>query len=243
MRLPVSPILPASPRRRRRLGWSLLIAIAAGALALTLLLLPKGHGRLPDTFSSQPADVYRDLPTAKLGPADRRQIGTTLERFVRDGLGRRDPAAAYGLATPAMRSGVTRAEWTRGNLPVAPYDARPGDARNWRLEYAYGNEISVELLLQPGPREPMGAIVFHAALKKLDGRWLVDSVQPAATFARDGEKPVMFSEKDLAPGARTAVASSGRIDARWLLVPVAILALALLVPAVVVARTAVRRPR
>ena len=42
-----------------------------------------------------------------LPSADRRAIDRTLGRFVEDGMGRRDLAAAYRLASPALRGGLT----------------------------------------------------------------------------------------------------------------------------------------
>jgi hypothetical protein len=232
MRLPVT----SSPRARRRLArWSL-AAVAALALGTTAVLLPEGKPLPPDRFSAEPATLYEAPRHVRLTAAEREQISDVLERFVQGGLGRRDPADAWQVASSSLRAGQTLADWKRGAIPVTPYDARPGDARGWRLAWAYPAEANVEVFLHPGPRERLGPIAFYAGLKKERGRWLVDSLQPSATFSRIGEKPRVLAQVDFGPGELGSGSAKAKLGAAWLLLPAGLLALVVLAPIAIVLR-------
>jgi hypothetical protein len=233
---PVTGLIPSSPRKRRRLARWALAGIVVCSLAATFVLLPKGTPLPPETFSDEPAQLYVPKKRIELTASERAQISDALERFVQGGLGRHDLEDAWRVTTPSLRAGVTLAEWRKGQVPVTPYQARRGDGRGWQLDWAYPGEASVELFLQPGPREKLGPIAFYAGLKKVRGRWLVDSLQPSATFSRSGEKPRVFSQVDMQRGEVGAGATKGRLGAAWLLLPVALLGLSVLVPIVVLVR-------
>ena len=228
--MPVTRFLPTSPRKRRRLGWAGLILVALAATTAAFLLLPGGTKPPPETFSNEPARLYRPERPVKLDREARREIGETLERFVRDGLGRRDPAAAYRLSTPQLRGGISLRDWKRGELPVFPYLAREGGGRAWSKDYAFGDTVGIEIFLHPAPAEKMGPIAFKGAVRRIDGRWLVDSVVPAATFSREGEKVRVFANVDFQRGDLGAGSGEAKLSASWLLVPVGLLAVAVFVP-------------
>jgi hypothetical protein len=226
----VARFLPISPRRRRRLAWAGLVLVALTATAGSVMLLPGGTKPPPETFSSQPADLYRPERPVKLDRRARREIGETLERFVQDGLGRRDPVAAYRLSTPQLRGGISLSDWRRGELPVFPYLAQEGGGRAWTKDYAFGDTVGVEIFLQPAAAERMGPIAFKGAVRRIGGRWLVDSVVPAATFSRDGEKVRVFANVDFQRGDLGAGSGEAKLSASWLLVPAGLLGIAVFVP-------------
>ena len=153
-----------------------------------------------------------------------------MDTFVPAAVERRDPLRALPLVTSTFRAGQTRADWARGNLPVQPFRARDRRFHGWRLDYSYPNEISVDLLLQPARTERLGAISFTAVFKRTEGRWLIDSFVPAAVFAGEHKAPRILAEPDFTPNVATPVAKA-RLNAGWLLLPAALLALILIVPA------------
>jgi hypothetical protein len=148
--------------------------------------------------------------SARLGKAERHQINRLLDTFVVDALGRRDPAAAWELASPSFRSGTSRADWRRGDLPVMPYRAAGRTFHHWTLAYDEGDEVGVDLILRPARKEKMGPIAFAVDLKRIRGDWRVDLVMPSATFARDDQPPAMFSVRDLAPAPANGPTSTAR---------------------------------
>jgi hypothetical protein len=218
-----------SARARRRLLWVGGLVTVAAAVAITIALLPSSAKRPPihaaPNGTAQVVRVERDVP---MTPARRRAIGTLIDAFVPSAVERRAPLRALPLVTPAFRAGVTRADWARGTLPVLPYDTR-GSHFPWTLGYSHPREISVDVLLHPAPAEELGPIAFTAVFARRGKRWLIDSFVPAASFAPRKKAPRILAQPDFAP-SMTTLATRGRLDARWLLVPGALLSLIVLVP-------------
>ena len=221
----VSLPLFRSPRMRRRLVRLTLVGMALVAAGIGLRSLPSSPVRQPEHFSNQPAQLLEQTKPVVLTRADRRQIGTTLERFVQEAMGRTDLAAAFRLTTPALRDGLTLAQWRRGDIPVYPYRARPGSTRGWNLQFVDGNHAALEVFLQPARAEQLGPVTVAVDLRKVGGRWLVDGLAPTAIFSKAGEKPRVFANTDL-PRGNTAVDPPQRLDTRWLFAPVAAILLA-----------------
>ena len=166
-----------------------------------------------------------------LSAADRHAINRTLDVFVPAAAARKDPAAAYALATANLRAGTSRAAWARGDLPVYPY--RPGEQRfhDWTVSYREGNLVGLDLMLQPGKRESSGPIIFAVDVKRVGARWLVDGFNPEAIFARTGERAKLFAARDVAaPAGGAQAADKARIGGVWFAVPLAVLGLGLAVP-------------
>ena len=161
-------------------------------------------------------------------PARKHAIGALIDAFVPAAVERHAPLRALPLVTPAFRAGVSRADWARGNLPVLPYDTT-GSHFDWTLGYSHPKEISVDVLLQPSAREQLGAIAFTAVFARKGSRWLIDSFVPAASFAPKQKAPRILAQPDFTP-QMTTVGTHGKLDAKWLLLPAAILSLIVLVP-------------
>jgi hypothetical protein len=225
-----------SPRARRRAVRLGLVATALVGAAFALKALPSAPERQPEHFSNEPAQLLERTKPVTLTKADRREIGVTLERFVQEAMGRRDLVTAYSLTTPALRGGLTLAQWRRGDIPVYPYRARPGSTAGWSLQFVDGDRAALEVFLQPGARERLGPVTVAVDLRKVGRRWLVDGLAPTAIFSKAGEKPRVFANTDLQRGS-TAVDPTRKLDSKWLFAPVGAILLALLaIPAVVVAR-------
>ena len=216
--------LLASPRAHRRALKLGVAAVLAGAIAAAVALGPASSGHRKETFSNRPAQIYTAPKQVRLTATERRAIDAVLGRWVDGAVARRDPLAAYELSTPALRAGASRAQWKRGELPVPPYTprGRPG----WRVDYAYRGDAVVDVVLQPGRGEKHG-IIYTAEVKRLQGRWLVDSFVPSATFGGG----VVYSHVDMGPQAVVAQPVKGRVGGHWMIVLLGCVAsLILLVP-------------
>jgi hypothetical protein len=169
--------------------------------------------------------------------AERRQMITrVLDEFVPAAVERRDPGKAYGLVAPSFRAGVTQKQWNRGDLPILPFDARDDRHVGWILRYAFPREISVDVLLQPSRREKLGAQAFTVVFKPFGGRWLISEFVPVASFAPEKKEPRILASPDFQPNMVEGVTRS-RLDAKWLAVPLAVLALTPLVVLFVLLRS------
>ena len=169
--------------------------------------------------------------SAPLTAADRQQINAAVDTFVNHAVRRTGIAASYGVVTPAMRGGMTVKQWSRGSLPVYPYPAR-GRHHPWTIQYRSGNELGLELILQPPRKSALGQLLFTLTLKRLGGRWLIDDFQPAATFAPEGSAPKVTAQRDFMPAGQSEdAAGSGKphqISVAYVFIPFAAIGLILL---------------
>jgi hypothetical protein len=215
-----------SYRTRRRALWASAFVVVAAAAAAAIIALPKGSSD-PETRLSGPSEVVRTPRSVPLTAARRQAIDNVLDSFVPAAVERKKPLLALPLVTHSFRAGVSRDEWSRGKLPVFPYDTRTKKLHGWRLNYSYPSEISVELMLHPAPKEPLGPIAFTAVFKQVHRRWLIDSFVPSASFAPQ-KAPKVVAAPDFEPLASDR--GKAQLPAHWLLVPAGVLALIVLVP-------------
>lgn len=168
-------------KRRETLGW-----IALGGCALFLLagvvvyFQSKADTGPPPTHSSAP--VVRSGPAVKPGgklvPAAR----DVAVEFVRRGLGRTDLARAWAMATPDLRSGVTKKQWLRGELPFAPFPVRDLESARFDVVGTAPKKILLELFLVPELKSGYVPTRFEMTLVRdsAHGPWKVDYFLPYA---------------------------------------------------------------
>jgi hypothetical protein len=177
--------------------------------------------------------------TPHVAPSDRQAINETLDVFVNHAVKRHNPAGAYDVLTPTMKGGMTRAQWSHGDIPVYPYPAAGEKFHGWTIQYRTSDEIALELILSPIARYQgkLGQILFHVYLHPAHGRWLVDSFMPGATFAPIGKPGVVQAARDFQanPSAQTynrknkvvGATRPPRISADFAIVPFAVIGLVL----------------
>lgn len=205
-------------------------------LVIAAILLPKDHGQHAELTptGTEPSQVEPVTRHVRVTAAERRAVNQTLVAFVRSAVTRDDPAAAWHLATPAMRSSVERKQWNAGELPVQPYPAHIPDEPSWNVLSSYAGDLSIDLLLQPRRGSRRGPIAFAVELKqeKKGGRWLVDSMIPEQAFAPTAP-PKTKHPVPIANGR----GPKGTLSPKWFIVPGVLLALIALVPVLVLLNT------
>ena len=175
------------------------------------------------------ASIADAKPT--LSPSDRAAINRTLDVFVPAAIGRRHSERAWPLATAAMRLGGDRASWAQGILPVTPFPVIGKTFHGWTVDRVTKNRADVVLLVHLRKSAPLGAVSVNFTMRKIGGRWLVDSAVPAATFAPAGSDSKVLAQPDFAPQAGQAFSKTGRISAKWvLIIPGILLGLIVLTP-------------
>jgi hypothetical protein len=160
----------------------------------------------------------------KIPAQDMHEIRALLRQFVPSAVARKHPGAAYRLAAPQLRTGTTRDQWRQGSLPVVPYPARLSGYGIRPLEVS-ANDILLDLMLQPRSGSTAGAIIYKTELTRVNGRWLVASMAPAAQFSGVGAAPQVTAEPDLGPGRGDP--GNARLSQRWILIPMAVVSLPL----------------
>lgn len=237
-------LLPSSARRRRRLGiLGALIAVGFGIWGLSLLMpAPKHESDAPNEQGSNKL-VFREHQVP-LRRAERRALNRLLDEFIPAAVERKNPAAAYRLATRGLRESATRAEWRRGDIPVYPYPA--SKHRDWTLNFSYPNDVNVDLFVQPKKGADVGPIAFTVEFKRgRDRRWRVDSFFPTAIFPKVEKGGQPLSQADLGPGNVKGTSQTGkpRLSPLFFLIPPGLIALVLLIPLVMFVRSKQREAR
>jgi hypothetical protein len=167
----------------------------------------------------------------QLTARERAQINATMDSFVNHVVKRQNIDAGYDSVTPEFRLGMSRKEWDKGSLPGFPYPAAGKTFHGWIVTYRNGNELGIEIVLQPQKGSGVGAGSFPMTLKRIHGRWLVDSMVPGAFFAPEGKKARVVGTNDfLAQGNSGGGGDGGgvgtqRIPADYAYVPFAIFGL------------------
>ena len=170
----------------------------------------------------------------RLAAPDRRAIAKTIDRFVSDAVQRHDLAASYDLVTPACRTGISRRAWAHGTTRVMSFPAR-GSHFAWTVDFAVRGDAVVDLMLRPRQGAKSGPMIFSVELKKLRGRWLVDSMLPAASFADSGRTGSMKAFGDYGPLAAKNP-DRRKVDRLLLILPGSLLILVVALPAGIVLR-------
>jgi len=177
-----------------------------GAILLAAAMGLGGCGSGVHDTKSVPLSLGPAPPPATIPHAYRKDIAHTLDTFVRYGVERKAPARAYALASPMMRSGVSRKQWLAGSLPVPPFRSKGTNFHRYSVMAVDGNKVYLSLILQPRHPKTQGAVAYNIRLTRDHGRWLVDWFTPSAFFAAKDAKPKVFAAPDIAPSG----------DATWL---------------------------
>jgi len=162
---------------------------------------------------------------ARISSADRQEINRTVDAFVNSAVKRQDEEASWNVVTPSFRYGVSRAAWAKGNLPVYPYPARGTTFHSWTVDSASPTVVDFELMVA-SRLSKTDSIQFQGEVKKIHGRWLINSFNPAATFAAGGTV--------VGPHDFTASAGGGggkgvaRLGSTWIALPAALIGAGLL---------------
>ncbi|HEX5448567.1 MAG TPA: hypothetical protein VFW85_00745 [Gaiellaceae bacterium] len=125
----------------------------------------------------------------RMTPADRTAIGIAFDQFVKDVVQRHNLAAGWNLAGSDLRAGTTRASWIKGTgVTVPAFPAKGSDFRDaWtgRLVSATEAELAAVMHPRPGSKGQVQT-AFAVDMRKIRGRWVVNSFYAAATFGKNG---------------------------------------------------------
>jgi hypothetical protein len=225
-----------SPRMRRRLVRVGAVALVGAVVAIVAVVLPNTSGHVKAHFSNQPVQRVIRERQVPVTPKRRAEVNALFDDFVPDAVERRDPGAAYDLVTPLFRAGTSRSSWREGDLPVYPYEARGGSFHGWTVDSSFRDAMSVELYLQP--RNPKnGAVAANVDLRRLHGRWLIDSFYPRTSYApARSASPTTASRSTSTQTPRVAAApleGSAHNGLMWALI-LAFVSLVLLTPVAIV---------
>ena len=236
-----------SPRRRRRLIKS---AVVLAIFPLVYLGIHFSNGGNPENPNGPQVADYVQPKRSPFTEAEQRAVHPVLAQFIRYAVARENPAKAWDVAGPDLRSGLTRKEWDTGAIPVVNYPASHKGLGSWSyVKYSYANTVGLEVFVFPKPGSGYSAMTAAAEVRKTsDGRWQVNYWMPERFH---GPAPVSAKSKPTKPPKKVALAAakkkSGshksaasassepnpnqpRVSGAWLALPIAILSLIIVAP-------------
>ena len=164
-------------------------SIYATVVLIVALLLAfvrnTGHSTSTPIDEHGKAQVYRVPKTVEATAAQKAAAISTLSRFVRSAVIRRDLGASWPLATEHMKNGTSHADWLSGNLPVVPYPAAAFRTAGFTLRYQYRDILGYDALVLPNQTKAgqlAGQQVYACELHDVNGSWLVDQCYPRKTL-------------------------------------------------------------
>ncbi len=164
------------PRWERALPWLAGLVLIAGIVAAIVAFAPN-RDPTPEKTSG-PAQVPVQQVKAPLS-ADAQQVA---KLFVQTAVARKDLAKSFDLVSPALRGGLTRAEWLTGEIPVIPYPIDRLKVAPFKIDYSYKNEALLEIALIPKDGAGVKPQLFFLTLKQTGPagkkRWVVDNWVP-----------------------------------------------------------------
>ncbi len=231
-----------SPRWRRRL---IKIAVVLAIFPLAYLGIHYSTGGNPENANGPEVPNYVQPTRSPFTDAERQAVHPVLAQFIKYAVAREDPAKAWDLAGPDLRSGMTRKEWDTGAIPVVNYPAAHKGLGSWSyVKYSYTNSVGLEVFVFPKPGSGYSAMTADAeVVKDNDGRWQVNYWMPerfhgpAAASAKQvkaAKKAARAANTKKSATHKTAAAApppgQARIRGIWLALPIGILSLIILAP-------------
>jgi hypothetical protein len=229
----------ASPRRRRRIAWSLGLAAVFSSVVVSMVVFTGPSADVaPSPGGGSGGGGWLPAEEPQAVAPSRARVAASLEvarKFISTAVARKHVGESWSLVTPSMRDGFTRAEWAHGEIPIIPY---PVDTARWELDYSYADAIGFQVALFPLPGRRIRPTVFNVDLRAVGRgkgrRWLVDGFTPGVVRGLPtGPGPEELADQrrsvagvDLAPRSR----GEARLGAGWLAVPLGVLGLAVLIP-------------
>lgn len=174
----------ASGRAWRYAPWVAGLVLAAGIVMLIVNLT----GSSTSSKSVTPPAATQSATPAPPPPPHSVPLSAAARRvaaeFVTTAVARKDLAAAWKIAGPNIRAGLTYAQWKTGNIPVVPYPVGSTMyGAPFKIDYSLPNQALIEIALLPKPSVKIKPQVFSLLLRRIQGaggksRWVVDSWVP-----------------------------------------------------------------
>jgi len=98
--------------------------------------------------------------------------------FLRDGVMRQDLAAAWRLATPTLRGGLTHKQWMTGNIPVAEFPHSAFAKASYRVDRSRARSVLLLLYIFPRKGSKVAGWDYIVELVRYKGSWRISYFQP-----------------------------------------------------------------
>lgn len=117
--------------------------------------------------ATTPAKVQKHVAPAKSAL----QVART---FLLTAVLRKNLDTAYGIVGPALKGGISRAQWRTGNIPVTYYPAGNAKTAQLVVKSSTKNQLLLEVGLKGRPGTHVKSLGFTLGVDRIGGKWLVN---------------------------------------------------------------------
>jgi hypothetical protein len=127
--------------------------------------------------------VSRSPVAVPVSPTARRVARTFLETAV----ARKNLGLAYGIAGPGLKTGISRAEWLKGNNPVTYFPASNLKTAPLKVTSSTKRVLRLAVALKVKPEAGLHkSLTFVMEVDRIRGRWLVNEFFPPDVIPQIG---------------------------------------------------------
>jgi len=167
--------LPIALKSRRTSHWFLglgALILVAGIVAVLIVVFTRSgsEGLSKARLHIKKPGVEKTIPVSK-------QARNAVKIFLQTAVPRRNLAAAWPVAGPQIRQGMSRAQFLSGNIAVVP-EFRPILKATFKTEYSHPKDALIQVgLILGGPKKKIQVALYNATLVKIGTHWLVNDWQ------------------------------------------------------------------
>src|SRR5206468_8464478 len=136
--------------------------------------------------------------------------------FVSSSVARHHPERSWPIVHQALREGLTKHQWSTGEIPVVPYPAAGVDLI--KVESYTEQKALIEIFLEPARGSHLVRKTFQIELRHMASsphRWLVSSWVPEGV----SESQIDLNARATTPASVVAEASNPpRVSSKWIFV-------------------------
>jgi hypothetical protein len=113
------------------------------------------------------------------------QAKAVAREFVATAVARKHLAAAWAIAAPQLRHGMTLAQWRTGTIPVQPYPVTKAQA-TYAVQSSIRDAAVLRVTFTPPPASSTQPGDYLISLVKDGGRWRVSAWTPRSLLGAHG---------------------------------------------------------
>ena len=122
---------------------------------------PVPRANPPEEFPAEEAYVYHEPKRVEFTRVDRAKALATAANFVTYAVARRRVERSYDLTAPALKGGLSRAQWSTQDIPVVPF---PVEEARRKIEYSYSDSLGLQVMLFPTAASKLRPSMFAMEL-------------------------------------------------------------------------------
>jgi hypothetical protein len=170
-----------SSRVKHLAPWIAGLLLAAGIVVAIVRFAPNRNPPSQSPNQAQSKAPHPAKPTPKTVPLGK-DTTAVARQFLKTAVARKDLDAAWKIAGPNIRGGLTHKAWMTGDIPVVPYPIKSLAVARFKIDWSYANQAGLEVALLPRDNAGVKPQVFFILLKRVGPagkkHWLVDTWVP-----------------------------------------------------------------